>query len=185
MPAHDKELKRRASDDPAIARKLANEVRYQRKRTIVISVVAAGLVSLFIGRAIEVQGQNDQVNRSRTNCQLTQDDRLDRLDALRESAAASAGQADNTLGNTRPMIYVPPKGDNVVGTIRYGKRPIPPADFNKPPFNAFKDFKALIVAQAKGNRAAAARNLARAKKLEKRLEKCNKVFPKKKPFWIF
>lgn len=170
----------RQDDDPVVAQRIRNARREGRKWTIIYATIAAGLVSLFIGRAIEVQSQNDQVDRNRINCQLIQDDRLDRLDSLREQAAAIGQQADNILGNKKPLVYVDRKP---VGKLVVGK-PIPKANFDKPPYAAFESFKPLILAQAKQNRASQVRNVARSKKVAKRIEDCKKVFPKKKPFWI-
>lgn len=158
-----------ADDQEAIRKR----VRAWRARTIIFSIIASTLVALFIGW----ENDKDQRDRSVKNCVLTQEDRWDRVDSLRESAAASAQQADSVLGNKQPLIYKPAKGDDLAGTLVVGKHPVPAADFSKPPFNKFKDFKALSLANAQQQRLAAARNIARAKKVQKRIENCNKVFP--------
>lgn len=109
----------REGDDTNLAARFTAVRREGRKRTIVYSVIASGLVSLFIGRAIEVQGYNDQVDRSRKNCQAIQQDR--RLDI-----ATLQRQVDQTFGN-------PKKG-------------IPPFDFKG---SGFAKFEPLVRAQAR------------------------------------
>lgn len=143
-----------------------------RARTIVFSIVASTIVALFIGYA----NDNDQRDRSVKNCELTQADRLDRVDTLRETAGSVGQQADQILGNKRPLVYKPSKKDSGVGVLVVGK-PIPPADFSTPPYKRFADFKPLIIAQAKANRATEQRNIKRAEKVLARIEKCGDVFP--------
>jgi hypothetical protein len=150
--------------------------RGREVRVVLISIICSGVVALFIGRAIEVQISNDQTARNRTNCNLIQSDRLDRIDSLNESAAAAGQQADSILGNKRPLIYK--KGELIVG------KPVKRADFSKPPYKQFKDFKPLIIAQAHNNRSLEQRNLRRAEQTKSRIENCSKVFPKSKTFWI-
>lgn len=160
----------KSPDERAAIKKRANS---WRARTIFFSIVASTIVALFIG----YMNDKDQRDRSVKNCELTQADRRDRVDSLNEQAAALAAQADSTLGNKHPVVYVPPKNDNPVGTIKVLKKPIPKADFAKRPFSQFKDFKVLIITQAKANRASAKRNFNRAKKVKGRIENCDKVFP--------
>lgn len=64
---------RTREDDPGeLEARLRSVRREGRKRTIVMSMVAAGIVSLFIGRAIDISSNNAQVDRSRKNCELLQ-----------------------------------------------------------------------------------------------------------------
>jgi hypothetical protein len=89
---------------------------------VVISVVASGFVSLFIGRAIEVSLSNDQRVRNITNCQKIQEDR-------HVFAQVYGTQADQVLGNP--------------------KKHIPPLNIDN---SSLKDFKPLIITQALTNR---------------------------------
>lgn len=120
-------MKTRATDSPVEADRIRRARSEGRKRTIVMAVVISGLVSLFIGRAIEVAGYNDQVERSRKNCVLTMADRRLERDDLRH-------RADRILGNPK------------------AKPPVPPADFSKPPFDVFRGVKGLVVLQAQDQR---------------------------------
>lgn len=164
----------RSTDSPDEARRYARLHISERRRTIIISVVSACIIALFIGWA----NDRDQRDRSVKNCQATQEDRYDRIDTLRETAGANYRQSDNTLGNKKPLVY---KEGKPYGKLVAVKKPIPPADFNVPPYSAFKDFKALILAQAKEQRLTAARNVRRANKAIKRVENCDKVFPAPNP----
>ena len=109
----------RASDDPRQAARIREARNEGRKRTIFMSIIASGLVSLFIGYAIEVSGSNAQVDRSRKNCEninhVVEIGLLGPLDR----------QVDQTLGNAKKDI----KPFKIKGT-------------------AFEDFEPLIVAQA-------------------------------------
>jgi hypothetical protein len=49
-----------------------NEARYARLRTIVFSIIASGLVSLFIGYEIETGSYNKTARSAQQNCLLTQ-----------------------------------------------------------------------------------------------------------------
>jgi hypothetical protein len=133
----------RKTDDPEVADRIRTARSEGRKRTIIYSVVAAGVVSLFIARASEVQVYNDQVNRSRTNCNLVQEDRK----TIRD--------------------YYDSEADQVLGDPKEGIEPI------KIENTAFSEFGPLILAQAKEDR-------VRAGVYAKRIEDCNKVFPKRK-----
>lgn len=130
-------------------RHILHAIRRVRRRTVFMSVIAAGLISLFIGHAIEVDNNNKQADRSRQNCQFLND-------RIKVSAIRLNSQADNVLGND------------------HHKPPIPPFKFKGTPF---EKFQALIVTQAKQNRADAAVTLAGVKN-------CRKVFPHEKQFFF-
>lgn len=113
-------FKTREEDGPAEEER-ARQLRSEgRKRTIFLGVVAAGFVALFIGRAIEVDSSNDQIERSRANCESIQ--RVIDVIGIR----ALQRQADNTLGNKKKHI----EPFKLEGTV-------------------FEDFKPLIIAQAR------------------------------------
>lgn len=172
METRDSGARTRESDDPALAQRV-EEVRGEgRRRTLWFAIVGSCIVSLFFAWA----NDKDQRERSVKNCQLVQADRRDRYQTLKETAADQGRQADSILGNPHPPIG---KDGNK------HPKPIPPADFSKRPFNAFADFKALIIQQAKQNRRGQARNIARAKGVRARIEDCNKVFPAPNPIPFF
>jgi len=105
-------------------RHILNAIRRERRRTIFYSIIAAGLIALFIGHAIDVSSSNKQANRSRQNCQFLND-------GIKRAAARLDQQADQVLGNV------------------HRRPPIPPFKFKGTPF---EKFQALIVAQARQNR---------------------------------
>ena len=155
--SEQKPMQTRRQQDKAIDTQIEVS-RHERARTIIYSILAAGLVSLFIGHAFEVQASNDQADRSRKNCEFLND-------RLRISAAKDAAQADQTLGNP---THTDKNGNPA---------PIPPADFDKPPYEQFKGFKALIIAQAVQNRKDSQDTI-------NGIKDCNEVFPKSNTFWI-
>lgn len=109
----------RETDDPKVADRIREARTEGRRRTIFLSVVAAGLVSLFIGRAVEVNSANHQAERSRTNCHAINDV------VSKGIIAPLERQADRVLGNPEKKI----KPFKLEGT-------------------AFEDFAAIIRAQA-------------------------------------
>lgn len=118
-----------------------------RARILIYSVIASGLVALFIGRAIEVNSINNQQKRSRENCVLAQR-------AIKLTADTYDDQADGLLGDRTaqdgdPNEHIPP--------FRLAGTP-------------FAKFRPLLLAQAHANhdRAVAYRGLE---------ENCSKVFP--------
>lgn len=114
----------RHSDHPEDAARIVRARTEGRKRTILLSIIAAGLVSLFMARAIEVETANEQVDRSRKNCEIVMDDFRARAETLEK-------ESDQVLGNL-------------------GKEP--PVHPIKLKGTAFEDFIPIIVAQAKDNR---------------------------------
>ena len=125
--------------------------RYLRFRTVMISVIVSGIVTLFIQGALERQTFNEQADRSRLNCQFVNDDRRTIGDSLDE-------QADNILGDHSKLDGDP--------------------DENIDPINlkgtSFEEFEPLMRIQARDNR-------AKSRLYYNRLEDCNKVFPKRGP----
>lgn len=136
-------------------RHIAAAINRVRKRTVIQSIVAAGLISLFIGHAFEVEAANNQATRSRKNCEFLND-------RLKVSAARDAAQADQTLGN--------PNHRDKNGNLD----PIAPLKIKG---TAFEKFGPLIIAQAKQQRADAASTF-------KGIKDCNEVFPKQKKFFF-
>jgi len=107
-------------DDGPEEEERAHQLRSEgRRRTIFLSILSAGFVALFIGRAIEVDSYNAQVNRSRENCASIQQV----IDVI--GIKALQRQADNTLGSEKRHI----KPFKLEGTV-------------------FEDFAPLILAQA-------------------------------------
>lgn len=127
------QVPRRRSADKKIETEIAVS-RNERRRTILYSVIASGLVTLVLAHFIEVDTNNKQADRSRTNCHFIND-------RLKVSAERDKQQSDQTLGDPQ------------------ANPPIPAADFSKPPYDSFKAFKALIILQAKQQRQQAADTL--------------------------
>jgi hypothetical protein len=132
-----------------------NVARHERARTIVYSMLAAGFVSLFIGHFIEVDTNNAQADRSRTNCQFLNE-------RVKVSGERLVERADKTLGN--------PNHKDKNGN----PDPIPPLQIKG---TAFEKFGPLIIANAKQDRQDGLANLQGVKD-------CKAVFPKQKHFWI-
>lgn len=153
----DSGVRTRADDpeEPGAETRIEAARSQGRRRTIFYSAFVAGLVALFFGW----QNDKDQVQRSRENCRLIQDDRRDRAATVRENAEDLQQGSDFILGN--------PEADP----------PVLPADFNKQPFRSFRDVKALVIQQAIEDRASAAENFQREKDILSRIENCQKVFP--------
>lgn len=85
-------VRTREDDPPEMKERLYRARREGRRRTVIISVVASGIVALFIGRAVEVQVFNEQRQRSITNCEQVQEDR-------RSIGKNLQRQADGILGS--------------------------------------------------------------------------------------
>lgn len=120
-----------------------------RRRTIMYSIVASGIVSLFIGHLWERNSYNDQAERSRKNCELVNEDRrlaYEQLDS----------QSDNVLGDLGEM-----DGD-------------PDEDVERFEFSgtAFEKFQPLIIVQAQANR-------ERSRLYLERIIDCDEFFPKR------
>lgn len=144
-------------DDPPDGRDRVLAARREgRARTLFYSALVAGLVALVIVRLSEVETDNDQIDRSRVNCRLIQDDRRDRAETLNN-------EADRVLGNQK---HVDENGN---------PDPIPPLNFKG---SGFEQYRPLIVANAKQSR-------TRARVILARIENCNRVFPKRKTWFIF
>jgi hypothetical protein len=141
----DGHIQTRVEDPPDGRDRIAKARREGRARTIFYSALVSGVVALAVVRVGEVQNFNEQVARNRVNCGLLQDDRRDRALQLEETS-------DQVLGNA--------------------KKHIKPADFNVPPYSAFKNLRKLIVADS-------VRDRRRAREIRARIENCNKVFPKR------
>lgn len=109
-------------------RHIKNAIMRERKRTIIYSIIAAGLISLFIGHAIDVDSSNKQADRSRQNCQFLND-------GIKRAAQRLDQQASQVLGNPNH------------------KPPIKPLKFKG---TAFEQFRPLILAQARQQRLDAA-----------------------------
>lgn len=75
------------------------EHRRRARRTVVLSIICAGFIALFIGRAVEVSVLNEQRVNSVVNCEKTQVDR-------RIFANLYGHAADQILGN--PAKHVKP-----------------------------------------------------------------------------
>lgn len=122
--------------------------RGYRARILIYSIIAAGVVALFIGRAIEISGVNKQQDRSRVNCRFAQ--RAIKLTADTYDQQADGLLGDHTSHDGDPNEHIP--AFRLVGT-------------------PFEKFRPLLIAQAHANhgRALAYRSLE---------EDCNKVFPK-------
>jgi hypothetical protein len=129
----------REARDLEEARHIQHAIRRIQKRTILYSAVIAGAVSLFLGHAIEVDNNNKQAVRSRTNCQFLND-------RIRVSGERLKEQSDNILGNA------------------HHKPPISPFKFRGTPF---EKFQTLIVNQAKQQRADARETLSGVKDCNK------------------
>ena len=121
-----------------------------RARTVLMSMVAAGLVALFISSVYEVKTYNAQAERSRTNCGLINDDR-------RADYESFDDQADRVLGDNSAADGDPAEN-------------IPPLDFEA---TGFANVKALSVATAKVNR-------QRSRSARDRIVDCKEIHPKRK-----
>lgn len=123
----DQPPRTRATDDPAVAQRIEEARREGRVRTIIMSVVIAGLAALCVVRLGETPQYNAQQDRSRKNCRLYQ-----RGNEL--TIKVYAEQADRTLGNQHPV---------------WQKEPVKPFPLKDTPFAKFAP---LIHSQALGNR---------------------------------
>lgn len=146
----------RAGDDPAFAARIEKARSDGRRRTVLYSAIVAGIISVIF----VYWNDSDQVGRSRDNCNSIQEDRKQHRDELHDDAKLYRDQAVSILGDPT------------------AKPPKPPADFSKPPYSAFSDFKVLIVTQAKQNLLRATVADSRADKVNSRIENCNDVFRK-------
>ena len=142
-------VKTRAGDDPSVAERIRHARGEGRRRTIVLAVVASGLVSLFINNISETRQHNAQAERSRINCEFVNEDRLSIGRSLDE-------QSDNILGDMTEKDGDPDEG-------------VLPFQFEGTPF---EDLKPLSVAQARAQR-------ERSRSYFRRVEDCNEVFPKR------
>lgn len=157
MEASRKRRGTRSGDSPEMAARLRAARREGRKYTIIFSVVASGILSIFLARAIEVDQQNAQVGRNRTNCELVQDDRRAYFHDQLNNAQFYQDQVDNVLGN------------------KHTHPPIKAINIDRGPFAKFKP---LILSQAKANQKRAQTLRRRARRTKSRIENCTKVFPK-------
>jgi hypothetical protein len=147
---------RTRSDDGKEGERFVKARHEGRRRTLVYSIIAAGLVSWFFAYANDAS----QIDRSRVNCDFVQQDRRDRAESVLETARSLKRSSDFVLGD--------PKAH----PVRL------PADFTKDPFKSFASVKALVIKQAKEDRKTSKRNFERAKQIRKRIENCTKVFPR-------
>lgn len=112
----------RASDDPDDGERYMRNRRYERARTVLLSMLLAGIVTLAILYPIEVQSNRDD----RENCVI--------INSIPRLLADQANQsANNVLGRGEP------------GQPNYVK----PFEFEG---TTLEDFKPLIVAQARQGR---------------------------------
>jgi hypothetical protein len=65
-------MQRRKDDSGENFQAWRAEARSARLRTIVLAMVASGILSLFIGYEIETSSYNDNARRAQQNCKLTQ-----------------------------------------------------------------------------------------------------------------
>lgn len=121
--------------------------RGERTRTIIMCVAITGLISLFIGRAVEVTNSNKQQNRSRTNCVLAQRATLLTAQQFDDQADSVLGDESDKDGDPNEKI----KPLKIKGT-------------------SFEEFEPLIIAQARENR-------VRAREYQSLLRDCNEIFP--------
>lgn len=142
-------VKTREGDPPELAERLRRARGEGRRRTVVMSIIASGLVSLVIGNFVERQADNNQVDRSRKNCETNNSDRRDTANSLDE-------QSDNILGDETTK-----DGDPNEGVV--------PFTFEG---SGFEKFKPLVVAQARAQR-------MRSREYFARIENCNATFPKR------
>lgn len=124
--------------------------KYRNARVVAIAVICSGILTLTISNFNEVSSDNRQAQRSRVNCESSNDDRRDTRDSL-------DFQSDQTLGDMTDKDGDPDEGTK-------------PFDYAG---TSFEKFKPIIVAQAKVNR-------ARSRAWGKRIVDCNEVFPKRK-----
>lgn len=130
----------RRTDDDTHYEEFRRQRRYERGRTVFLSMLCSGITALALLYPIEVQNTKND----RSNCIISNS--IPRL--LTEQANQ---QADGVLG--RPA--------------RPGIPEIKPFDFNG---TTLKDFKPLILAQARTSR-------NRAVQYAKTVRNCNKAFP--------
>lgn len=145
-------------DDPEVESRIEAARRQGRKRTIFYAALVAGFVALFFGW----QNDKDQVDRSRDNCELIQEDRKDRAKSVEESADRLTDEANQVLGHPGDPNADPPEPA------------VKPFVFKG---TAFEEFEALIKKGALENRTEAVNNYNRAKEIRKRVENCEEVFP--------
>lgn len=141
----------RKQDPPDVAERVP-----QFRRRLWRQYVYAGLIAFVVSAITTFGYDRDSRDRVITNCESIQDDRRDRAEELRRDAGQLDKQADTVLGNPK------------------SKPPIPPFKFKG---SVFEEFEAIIVAGAKENREQAKSDRAEAKRIEERVEDCEKLFP--------